>query len=408
MRLAVLLLINVSLTFSPAAAILTNSMKTHLLIAAVVCGALEAHAAPVVIGYSNAIAAAHLPQNVMDRVGQSRWFFAHASVGENLADGMVALHQANPGYFRLIRSAVTGTPPSTVLPGVFCEFNRGNPGWPSKVDLFADYVNNGWAFPKVDVVVNKFCYIDQAADFNYYISKTLALETNRPQTCVVYVTMPVMTAGDVDDYVRNVFNEALRSWVRTNNRVLLDIADIEAHDTNGVPQTFTYNNKLCQKLFAGYTDDGGHLSTPIAQKNVALGIYALGAALQSADRDGDGMPDWWENANGFNVFDAADAAADRDGDGVSNLKEYVAGTNPSDATSFLRAKIDSCSGGVFQMEFVASSNVSYTVQCISGGLSGSWANLASISPQPTDRTIVFVDATPASSRVYRVAARRDP
>lgn len=41
------------------------------------------------------------------------------------------------------------------------------------------------------------------------------------------------------------------------------------------------------------------------------------------DTDGDGMPDAWENAHGFDAANAADGAADRDGDGYTNLEVYL-------------------------------------------------------------------------------------
>lgn len=50
--------------------------------------------------------------------------------------------------------------------------------------------------------------------------------------------------------------------------------------------------------------------------------YALGNA--AADSDGDGIPDWFETANGFNSS-IDDANIDSDGDGYTNIEEYLNG-----------------------------------------------------------------------------------
>jgi hypothetical protein len=128
------------------------------------------------------------------------------------------------------------------------------------------------------------------------------------------------------------------------------------------------------------------------------------------DRDGDGMPDFWETANHLNPDDPTDAAADSDQDGLSNLQEYLAGTNPRDAASALRFESVTVQSGGVALIFKAVAGKSYTVQYRDSFTGGAWATWRDVTPQPTNGPVEVVDApvTNVTGRYYRLATPAFP
>ena len=309
-------------------------LKTFLFASSLMLAVPWTFAQPVQIGYTNCAAVGSYSQSLINDISRFRWFFAHASVGGNMIDAIDTLWQTSKTQYPLHSMAEGEMPPALTQNGVIYEYQRGNPGAQEKFDSFGTYVTNGWRFPKVHLALNKLCYIDQDADVDYYLGSMTHLEAAFPETVFVYMTIPLTTATDDDNRKRSVYNDRVREWTRTNNLVLFDIADIEAHDTNGVSCLFTNSGRVCERMYDAYSSDGGHLNTE-GRNLVASGFYALGAALLSADRDNDGMSDGLE---------------------------LIAGTAPTLGTSVFKMQASNAPEGGIVFQWPSSANRLYTLQ----------------------------------------------
>ena len=75
---------------------------------------------------------------------------------------------------------------------------------------------------------------------------------------------------------------------------------------------------------ANFVPDGGTL------------IYTTAILDPTADADGDGIPNGYEQAHGLDPLDPSNVTMDSDGDGLTDLQEYLAGTDPTNAASSFR------------------------------------------------------------------------
>ena len=218
------------------------------------------------------------PQQVFERVAALRIFFSHASVGEKIMNGFDALNSANPIKYPLGQIVADANPPVTTTNGIIYQYYEGNPGWSQKISDFKAHVNSGWHDTKVDIAMNKFCYIDAylpGVDWTIYRDSMVALEAQYPNTKFVYMTMPLLTVDDGVGVQRAQFNQAMRDWIATQNgKLLFDIADIEAWSPSGEHQTFTYNGTAYELAYSAYTSDGGHPNAEGSQR-LAIGLYSL-------------------------------------------------------------------------------------------------------------------------------------
>jgi hypothetical protein len=129
-------------------------------------------------------------------------------------------------------------------------------------------------------------------------------------------------------------------------------------------------------------------------------------AFRHADYDGDGIPDWWEIANGGDPTNMT-ATSDTDGDHQTDRDEYVAGTEPTNAASRFAAGAAAPEGGVLLVTWPGVTNRRYAVYGATELGSENFAELATnLAATPPHNT--YTDPAPPLLRFYRVGATLDP
>lgn len=128
------------------------------------------------------------------------------------------------------------------------------------------------------------------------------------------------------------------------------------------------------------------------------------------DDDGDGIPRWWELANGMSDSDSGDALLDVDRDGFDALAEYLSGTDPRNAASRL---------GVGQFNVITNATTGETTSTVSwASVAGrlyrversfnltTWQTVADdVEPLPPLNTLTDIVTPPGGRVFYRVVVK---
>jgi lysophospholipase L1-like esterase len=250
-----------------AAAVLTSGLALNA------CADLGVSTPPAAL----ALALDSVPLSTWSALAARRIYFAHQSVGGNLAQGLEALLAERPDLpLRVVRSQN----PNSIQGGAIFHDNVGENGAPmSKTDGFVQIVSRSDGTP-VEVAMQKFCYADfdrhtnTDSIFTEYEQRIEALRRARPDLQIVHVTAPLLeqrfyakdvvrrmlgktTLSDRLEKVR-LFNARLRSRFAGRDPIF-DLAAVEA----GVlqPDAGAVGAGQTEALQAEYaTADGGHLN----------------------------------------------------------------------------------------------------------------------------------------------------
>jgi hypothetical protein len=154
-------------------------------------------------------------------------------------------------------------------------------------------------------------YFNRVADHNHIL---LASDTNGLILNETFITE--IEGGDLSNYKLrfDFYDEMVRVSVN-NQAIVFD------------------NNELVIDLSIHDFDVSKQLNLVVAgsEGNESFAIKTLNISYPDAnvDLDQDGLPNYYETANGLNPVDAFDAQSDTDQDGLTVLEEYNLGTSPT-------------------------------------------------------------------------------
>ena len=233
-------------------------------------------------------------------VGQTRIFFGHQSVGNNIIEGVRDIQKDVGGQgLKLIELGdATEFPPSFLLHSKVGK----NTDPASKCDDFKRMIDHQLT-GKIDYAMLKFCYIDindssdVEAVFEHYRRTLDALKAGHPDITFIHVTAPLRHSesglgiwirellrkpnrSKLDNIKRNIFNDMLHSTYPDDP--IFDLAASESTYPDGRRETFRYHGNTYFGLIGNYTSDGGHLNET-GRKHVATDLIHSLAAIISAN-----------------------------------------------------------------------------------------------------------------------------
>lgn len=235
----------------------------------------------IIIDHNSIALFEQIPDNYIQAAANISMLFRHASVGYNISYGLDCLmnkvQPRPPGCYG-------DYDPKYNRDNWIFEFHQPppsqNPGWWEKVDLFIERVDNLSPSENYRVVGYKHGYVDapeppgpHRIDWYFWesddsypgIAELEALEARHPDKRFMYWTMSIHAFATP---VSASFNQQMRIYARTHNKILLDIADITSHRADGTQCLASNGNEApCPE----YSRDGGHL--------VEEGTYRMAKAV---------------------------------------------------------------------------------------------------------------------------------
>lgn len=264
-----------------------------------------AAAGALIIDHTSIEAFDRIPDAYIAKAAALRLLHRHASVGQNISEGLDCLMNYFPDRPRRPNYCDRGIPADQIffdpkydrtnwVYELHAPLPNPNPIWPNKVIFFADRVNQA-APGEFDVVSMGFGYVDVIdggnLDDDFFLaeatradSRTIhdleALAAAHPDMIHVWQTLALARMSSVDS---QNFDRKMREYVSATGGILFDVADIESHRPDGTP-CLDNRDLGVEAICQDYTTErnAGHLNA-LGKQRLAKAMWVLMARLAGWD-----------------------------------------------------------------------------------------------------------------------------
>lgn len=222
---------------------------------------------PIIIDHSGIKKFDDIPEAKLSELAKLKVMFRHASVGTTIDNALDCLQgtRNNPAECKTYPQYKYDRRNFKCQP-------RGNSGWYGKVDDFLSEVEN--QLNDFDIFSFKYCYLDGldglqepcGKDFktvqkawDYLRDRMEFIEKKHPDKTFVWWTIPLTQVGQL---CTDTLNNYIRQYVKSNNKVLFDIADIQCHDEQENYVLNTRGWEIAYKPFCGEQQPGAQACHP--------------------------------------------------------------------------------------------------------------------------------------------------
>jgi len=250
-----------------------------------------------------------IPVEFIQAASNFFWLHRHASVGFNIRFGLDCLNNNFPDRVDISRRPFACDKGIDSADIVFDEMYNStnwifephalpnpNPGWYKKTEYFIERIDNLGTNENFDFASYNMGYVEDPTILDHFFSDAdndnvfpsvfdlEDLENQNPEITIIWWTIAL--ARKTDPHILD-FNQQMHEYANTNDKILLDIADIESHLPDGTPCTGVDASNTPTNLTAicpDYTDEkfAGHLNAQ-GRARMAKSLWVMMALLAGWD-----------------------------------------------------------------------------------------------------------------------------